>query len=291
MCMDSHSINKITIKYRFPIPRLNDLLDELHDVTVLSKVDLRSGYHQIQIHEGDEWKKAFKMKEGLYEWLVMPFGLSNAPSTFMRLMNLVLKPFLGRFIVVYFDDILIYSKKTSDHQAQLQQLFEVLDREQLYENLEKCDFFANQVTFLGYLISAQGIQVDERKAFNFNIKHKSGKLNKGTDALSRKYSLLNSLWLRVIGFELLKGSLQMDDDDDEISNLVDLHMGMLGGGWKWQDLQSLLWLDHHKSCGYGGGGGRIHDDSFLNEDSVEYSSLIEVKGFNSKPYLVGLMKK
>lgn len=153
MCIDKRAINRITAKYRFQIPRLEDLLDKFESSQVFSKLNLKSGYHQRKIMSRDEWKISFQTKKSLYEWQVMPFRLCNALGIFMRLMNQIFKPFNGKFFVIYFDDLLIYSKGKEEHLAQLKHVFQILRENKLYLSIYKYKFMINILIFLGFVVS------------------------------------------------------------------------------------------------------------------------------------------
>jgi hypothetical protein len=163
MCVDYRSLNDVTIKNKYPLPRIEDLFDQMRGARVFSKIDLRSGYHQMKIRPSDIPKTAFSTQYGLYEFTVMSFDLTNAPAYFMNLMNKVFMEYLDRFVVVFIDDILIYSKNDSDHEEHLRLVLQKLRDNQLYAKFSKCEFWLDEVPFLGHIISNGGILVDPVK--------------------------------------------------------------------------------------------------------------------------------
>jgi hypothetical protein len=163
LCVDYRPLNAVTIKNKYPLPRINILFDQLAGAKVFSKVDLRSGYHQIKIRPEDVPKTAFSTRYGLYEYLVMSFGLTNAPAHFMYLMNSIFMPELDKFVMVFIDDILIYSKSEEEHAHHLRLILQRLRDHQLYAKFSKCAFWLKEVPFLGHVISAEGIAVDPSK--------------------------------------------------------------------------------------------------------------------------------
>ncbi|GJV86074.1 putative reverse transcriptase domain-containing protein [Tanacetum coccineum] len=163
MCIDYRELNKLTMKNRYPLPRIDDLFDQLQGSSIYSKIDLRSGYHQLRVREQDIPKMAFRTRYGHYEFQVMPFGLTNAPAVFMDLMNRVCKPYLDKFVIVFIDDILIYSKDEKEHEEHLKAILELLKKEKLYVKFSKCDFWIPKVQFLGHVIDSRGIHVDPVK--------------------------------------------------------------------------------------------------------------------------------
>ena len=163
MCIDYRALNKVTIKNSYPLPRIDELLDRLQGAKYFSKIDLRSGYHQVRIADEDIPKTAFRTRYGHFEFLVLPFGLTNAPATFMHLMQQVFRPHLDDFVIVFLDDILVYSSSVEEHRKHLRQVLELLRQHRLYGKMSKCDFFKEEISFLGHVVSAQGIKMEPGK--------------------------------------------------------------------------------------------------------------------------------
>jgi hypothetical protein len=163
MCVDYRSLNEVTIKNKYPLPRIEDVFDQMKGVGVFLKIDLRSGYHQLKIRESDISKIAFRTRYGLYEYTVMSFGLTNAPAYFMYLMNKVFIEYLDKFVVVFIHDILIFSKTEEEHEKHLRLVLEKLRSNQLYSKFSKCEFWLTEVAFLRYVISVGGVSVDPGK--------------------------------------------------------------------------------------------------------------------------------
>ena len=163
LCVDYRQLNKMTMKNKYPLPKIDDLFDQLKGENVFSKIDLLSGYHQLRIKDADVHKTVFRTRYGHYEFLVMSFGLTNAPTDFMDLLNHVFRPHVDQFVMVFIDDILMYSNDREDHDTHFRVVLETLRKEQLYAKLSKCEFWLREVSFLGHIVSKEGILVDPKK--------------------------------------------------------------------------------------------------------------------------------
>ncbi|KAG7594102.1 Integrase catalytic core [Arabidopsis thaliana x Arabidopsis arenosa] len=163
LCIDYRGLNKVTVKNKYPLPRIDELLDQLRGARWFSKIDLASGYHQIPIEPSDVRKTAFRTRYGHYEFVVMPFGLTNAPAAFMKMMNGIFREFLDEFVIIFIDDILVYSKDRETHQNHIRTVLERLREQKLFAKLSKCSFWQRSIGFLGHIISDQGVSVDPEK--------------------------------------------------------------------------------------------------------------------------------
>jgi hypothetical protein len=161
--IDFRQLNKVTAKKKYPLPRIDGIFDQLKDAKILSKIDLRLGYHRVRIKEEDINKTSFRIRYGHYEFTMVPFGLSNAPVVFMYLMNGIFRDYLDKFVIVFLDDILIYSKSKEEHEKHLRMVLQVLKEHKLYDKFSKCSFYQKKIRYLGHIISEEGIAVDPKK--------------------------------------------------------------------------------------------------------------------------------
>ena len=163
LCIDYRQLNKVTVRNKYPLPRIDDLFDQLQGAKVFSKIDLRSDYHQLKVKQEDIPKTAFLTRYGHYEFLVTPFGLTNALAAFMDVMNRMFKPYLDQFVIAFIDDILVYSKTQDEHEEHLRMVLQILREQKLYAKFKKCEFWLDEVMFWGHVISKDGIFVDPKK--------------------------------------------------------------------------------------------------------------------------------
>ena len=163
LCIDYRQLNRVTIKNRYPLLRIDDLFDQLKWVRVYSEIDLHIGYHQLRVREVDIPKTEFRTQYGHFKFTVMSFGLTNAPAAFIDLMHRVFQPYLDQFVVVFVDDILIYSQSEEDHEDHLRIILQAFRDHQLYAKFSKCEFWLTEVRFLGHVVSTSGVSVDPKK--------------------------------------------------------------------------------------------------------------------------------
>ena len=163
LCIDYRELNKVTIRNQYPLSRIDDLFDQLQGAKVFSKIDLRSGYHQLRVHDEDVPKTAFRTRYGHFEFLAMPFGLTNSPAAFMDLMNRIFRPSLDQFVIMFIDHILIYLGSGEEHAEHLRIVLQTLQEHRLYAKLSKCQFWLDSVAFLGHIVSTEGVSVDPKK--------------------------------------------------------------------------------------------------------------------------------
>jgi hypothetical protein len=163
LCIDFRQLNKVIVKNKYPLSRIDDLFDQLKGAKIFSKIDLRSGYHQVRIKDEDISKTAFRTRYGHYKFTVVPFGLSNMPVVFMCLMKGVFRDYLGKFVIVFLDDILVYSKLEEENEQHVRMVLQVLREHQLYAKLSKCSFYQRQIHYFGHIISEEGIVMEPEK--------------------------------------------------------------------------------------------------------------------------------